>query len=76
MLPDREVVKKHIMLWAKAETAADQCHILAYIIAIDVSSAAARRKQAWKKTRNNVLNERKARSNKIRLTGRRVAEDF
>lgn len=44
---DGEVVEEHVVLRTKTQAAADQSHILTYVITVNVSTAAAGREKAW-----------------------------
>lgn len=48
MLYDSEIIKQHIVLRTEPQTATDQSHVLAYVVAVDVGPAAGGRKQPWK----------------------------
>ena len=47
VLPDGEVVKQNVMLGAQTQTAANQSHVLADVIAIDVGPPTGRWVQTW-----------------------------
>ena len=49
VLPDGEVVKQNVMLGAQTQTAANQSHVLANVIAIDVGPPTGRWVQTWMK---------------------------
>lgn len=56
MLYDRKIIKQHIMLRTEAQTATDQCHVLADVITIDVGPATGGRKQPWKQKSIKFIN--------------------
>lgn len=48
VLSDSKVIKQHIMLRTEPQTAADQSHVLADVVPVDVGPATGGRKQSWK----------------------------
>lgn len=44
---DVEVVEEYVVLWTKTQAAADQSHILTYVITVNVRTAAAGWEKAW-----------------------------
>lgn len=59
---DGEVVEEHVVLRTKTQAAADQSHILTYVITVNVSTAAAGREKAWEWRKKDNLNDVKKRS--------------
>lgn len=56
MLYDSKIIKQHIMLGTEPQTATDQSHVLADVIAVDVGPAAGGRKQPWKQNSITFIN--------------------
>ncbi len=59
---DGEVVEEHVVLRTQAEAAADQSHILTYVVTSNVRTAAAGREKAWEWRDKESLNDVKKRS--------------
>lgn len=56
VLSDGEVVEEHVVLRTKTQAAADQSHILTYVITVNVRTAAAGWEKAWEWRGKDNLN--------------------
>lgn len=58
---DGEVVEEHVVLRTQTQAAADQSHVLTYVVTANVRTAAAGREKAWewrdKESLNDVKND-------------------